>query len=158
MHSVFVAHLVAYFIDEGSIFVRADGEGGGKEVIFVFVCGQIFSSFFKTKVKASGASHSPFLFIFKALHKRDILIFILFGHDQLYIRKMQNQLFKCFKTLVKLLFWLNIGVVEKRRHVEACGQILNRPAKARGTTDLKEKPWFFLYNFVNFHKSIIARR
>ena len=118
---------------------------------------EILCSFAKTEHKALRATCATFGLVFKAFWRGQKLWFILFGDNELNLRKNLNQLFKCIKTPVKLLFWLNIGVVKEGGHIKSCRQILNWTTKARRTTHLQQKPWLWGWTDVlNLHDFIIA--
>lgn len=106
--------------------------------------GKILRRFSKAQGKTYRTSFAAFRVLLMPCDKGDILAFVLLGGDEFYAVKMLNHGFKCRFTLDKLVFWHDVGVVEKHRHVKMRSEIFKHACGARTATSMQKKAWLLV--------------
>lgn len=139
VYAEFSSNARAYLVDKGCVFVRTDGEGGGKKVKSVAMRLKIPRGVFKAQGETKSASRAAFGVGFVPFDEGYIFVFVLLGNDEFYAVEMRNDFFKRVFAFDKLVFWQNVGIVIVYGHVKMRREIFKHTARARSATGVQKQ-------------------
>ena len=113
-----LADAEAYFVDEFGVFVRADGEGGGKKVEVVKMVGKIFRGGFQAQIEAMSAALAALGQIFKPARHGEKFIRGLRWDDKFHTSEIVQHGFQRVQPPLPLLGGQDVGVEIKRGDVK----------------------------------------